>query len=169
MTANFTTARLSLSPVTLSAAAFLYELVNTPAWLEFIGDRKVKDIADASAYIQRLINNPDINYWVVKLKDEDTAIGTISFIKRDYLDYPDIGFAFLPDYHHYGYAFEAASTVLSHLLHDPVYSCILATVAPGNANSIRLLEKLGMQYLDEIEVEGKKPLVYRIVADKLYI
>lgn len=166
---NFNTSRLSLSPVTLSASEFIFQLVNTPEWIKFIGDRNVKNLDDASQYIQRLIDNPDITYWVVKLKDTDTSVGTISFIKRNYLDHPDIGFAFLSAYQKCGYAYEAASIVLSSLLDDPAINCILATVAPGNVNSIRLLEKLGMNFLREIEVDGKRPLLYQTVANKLYI
>lgn len=161
---NFTTDRLFLTPITQGESQFILELVNMPSWIKFIGDRNVRNLDDALAYIERLLTNPAITYWVVKLKDTGTAIGTISFIQRDYLDHPDIGFAFLSAYQKCGYAYEAASTVLFYLLDDPALSCILATVAPGNAASIRLLEKLGMNFLREIEVDGKRPLLYQTVA-----
>src|SRR6267142_5225976 len=90
--------RLFLTEVSFDDAEFIFELVNTPDWIRFIGDRNVKSKADASVLIERITDNPNVNYWVVKTKDQLTAVGIISFVKRDYLDFHDLGFAFLP--HH---------------------------------------------------------------------
>ena len=165
MNTHFTTERLSLVPLEITEAEFIYQLVNTDAWLKFIGDRQVKSIKDAEAYIQKILDNPAIHYWTVKLKDQETSIGNITLIKRDYLPHYDIGFAFLPEFGKKGYAYEAAVTVLQSILKEPAFSTVLATAAPKNLNSTQLLEKLGLTFDKEIEIDGKTLVLYHISAE----
>jgi RimJ/RimL family protein N-acetyltransferase len=162
MKQNYTTQRLTLQKLTGDDADFIHVLVNTEGWIKFIGDRNVKSAEDAKAYIQKILANQNINYWVVKLQSSNTSIGIITFIKRDYLDHPDIGFAFLPEYAKKGYAFEAATVVLEDGLNNSTHPYILATTLKENEKSIHLLEKLGLQYLKEIENEKDRLLVYSI-------
>ncbi len=162
MKKNYTTQRLTLQKLSEDDAGFVNALVNTEGWIRFIGDRNVKSTDDAKAYIQKILANQNINYWVVKLQDSNTPIGIVTFIKREYLDHPDIGFAFLPEYAKKGYAFEAAKVVLNDSMDDPAHTYILATTIKENEKSISLLEKLGLRYLKEIENEDEKLLVYSI-------
>ncbi len=158
------TTRLYLNPVTPDDAAFIFELVNTPGWLKFIGDRQVYDLEAAAAYVQKMKGNGAANSWVARLKEGETPIGVVSFLKRDYLDHHDIGFAFLPRFGKQGYAYEAASAVLNNLMATGDYPCIYATTLPDNTNSIQLLEKLGLQFERVIRV-GKEDLrLYAITS-----
>lgn len=154
MRAHYTTNRLLLRKLTTADAAFIFELVNTAGWIKFIGDRNVKNAEDAGNYIQKILSNDAIAYRVVTLKDEQTAIGVVTFIKRDYLDHPDIGFAFLPAYGKQGYAFEASKEVLHDLLEKEDHQTILATTIPENGASIQLLKRLGFSFSKEINHEG---------------
>lgn len=165
MPTNYTTPRLLLHDLTLNDAEFISELVNTPEWIKFIGERNIRTQEDAIAYIQKLIYSPNINYWVVKLKGQQIPIGIITFIKREYLDYPDIGFAFLPKYTKQGYAYEASMTVLKDVMNVFVHAHILATTIKENINSIQLLEKLGFHFSKEIQVEDEMLLVYSIKTE----
>lgn len=160
MTANLNTERLILLPLTLDDAAFMIELVNTPGWLQFIGDRQVRTMDAAKGYIEKIKADPAICYWVVKLAGQEIPIGVVTFIKRTYLEHRDIGFAFLPAYGQKGYAYEAASAVLNHLIEKHKLTQILATTALMNGPSIRLLEKLGLTLDKEIQIEGRQLLLY---------
>ena len=51
------TDRLTLRKLTLADAPFIYELVNSPNWLEYIGEKNVKNLKDAENYIQAKILN----------------------------------------------------------------------------------------------------------------
>jgi RimJ/RimL family protein N-acetyltransferase len=157
---NYKSNRLLISLLDQEDAEFIFELLNTEGWKKFIGDRKIHSGKDAQQYIQKITDNPKTNFWVAKSKDE--KLGVISFIKRDYLDHHDIGFAFLPNFSRKGFAFEAVVTVLNDLLQDPDHQTILATTMMDNLNSIKLLEKLGFQCMKEIENEGTKLLLYSI-------
>jgi [ribosomal protein S5]-alanine N-acetyltransferase len=154
----FTTSRLTLQPLQIKDGPFIQTLVNTAGWLQFIGDRNIHTIEAAEQYINKILANQAITYWTVTLIEHPTAIGLITLIKRTYLNHPDIGFAFLPQFEKKGYAFEAAMAVLQHCkLHLPI---IHATTLADNISSIKLLNKLGFLFTKVIEVDGESLQVY---------
>lgn len=156
------TDRLTLSEINVAHTDFMYELLNTPQWIQFIGDRNIKTKADAAAYINKIRLNPQADYWVVTLKETDTAIGVVTFIKRDYLDDFDIGFAFLERYGKKGYAYEASKRLLDEV--RPNHENIVATVLEHNKNSIHLLQKLGLQFNKQIIVNNESLHLYSTAA-----
>lgn len=89
------TERLKITPLLEKDAAFIVELLNTEGWIKNIGDRNIRSEKDAKEYIQKKTNNLHITYWTVKLKHERLPIGLVTIIKRDYLQFNDVGFAFL--------------------------------------------------------------------------
>jgi [ribosomal protein S5]-alanine N-acetyltransferase len=157
---SIVTERLCLDLLSIEDHDFIMALVNTKGWLNFIGDRNVHSTEEAIAYIHKIMSTRDLFYWVVKVKDGNTPVGIISFIKRSYLESFDIGFAFLPEFSGKGYAYEAAKTILSMVSRHPEYYPVLATTVPQNEKSIRLLAKLGLHFKKEIEVEEERFFVY---------
>jgi [ribosomal protein S5]-alanine N-acetyltransferase len=154
------TDRLNLEIINLDDYDFIMSLVNSKGWIEHIGDRNIHSKKDALAYIDKILETENFVYWVVKIKDANTPIGIISFLKRSYLENFDIGFAFLPNYNNYGYAYEAALAVLRMASKTPEFSIVLATTLFSNKSSIKLLTKLGFRFKEEIEVENNKVHVY---------
>ncbi len=155
MQTTFSTVRLHLDMVTTDDYAFVSALVNSCGWLEFIGDRNVHGKQDAIAYINKILDAPNIHYWVIRVKGSGTPVGIISFIKRDYLDYYDIGFALLSEYSGLGYAYEAAKEVLMFASNVAEHHPIVATTLINNNSSIKLLTKLGLHFDKEIIVENE--------------
>jgi len=167
MQATIATSRLLLEPLSQNDNHFILELVNSEGWLKYIGDRNIHCPEEAAAYIQKINSAPNITYWVVKRKEDATPIGIVTFIKRDFLEHHDIGFAFLPAFTNQGYAFEATQKGLSHITSNAQHAYILATTLPENKNSIRLLEKLGLRLSKEIEVANEKLHLYQMATGKL--
>lgn len=154
------TERLLIREFTLGDAPFVLELVNEPAWLQFIGDKGVRSIEDAENY---LLNGPIKSYkangyglWMVQLKDDQTPLGMCGLIKREALDHPDIGFAYRSAHNGKGYGYEAARAVLDYAKNKAGLSQILAITNPDNIRSIRLLEKLGLKYERLITMPGEQ-------------
>jgi [ribosomal protein S5]-alanine N-acetyltransferase len=154
------TDRLNLKIITLEDHDFIMSLVNSKGWIENIGDRNIHSKQDALAYIDKILNAENFYYWVVSIKETNTPIGIISFLKRSYLKNFDIGFAFLPNFGNRGYAYEAASAVLAMVSKQPEFNIVLATTLFSNGGSIKLLTKLGFRFKEEIEIENGKVHVY---------
>ena len=139
-------------------AEFIYQLVNDPDWLRFIGDKQVSSLDAARNYIE---SGPRAMYQQfgfglnrVALKDGDTPIGICGLLQRESLPCPDLGFAFLPEYRSLGFAQEAATAVLQHGCSVLNQTRIAAIVSPENIASIRLLEKLGFGIDNQIQMES---------------
>jgi [ribosomal protein S5]-alanine N-acetyltransferase len=162
MQEDFSTERLKLSLLNENEDTFIFELLNTEGWIRFIGNRNIITLDDAKAYIYKIINNKNVKYWVIKLKETSQSVGIITLIKRDYLEHSDIGFAFLPQFSNKGYAFEAAKEILHQLLSSSEHKQILATTVKDNTKSIQLLERLGLSFEKEITIENEILSVYNI-------
>ncbi len=154
------TQRLSLRRLNLDDAAFILELVNEPAWLEFIGDKNVHSLDDARKYT---LNGPMDMYerlgfglYLVELK-QGSAIGICGLIKRGGLDDVDIGFALLSRFSGQGYALEAAQAVMNYGKNVLQLDRIVAITKPANEKSIRLLAKLGLHFEKKIKL-GPAPI-----------
>lgn len=155
MTLVAETQRLQLRQLDAADAAFILQLVNEPSWLEFIGDKGVRTLDDARAYIA---NGPVAMYashghglYRVDLKSGGEAIGLCGLIKRDTLADVDIGYAFLPAHWGKGYAEEATRATLAHAREALGVARVVAIVTPTNARSIRLLKKIGLRYERDFE------------------
>jgi RimJ/RimL family protein N-acetyltransferase len=142
------TERLALRQFTTEDAGFILGLLNEPSFLRFIGDKGVRTQDDARGY---LLTGPIDSYarngfglCLVSLKQDGTPIGMCGLVKRETLEHPDIGFAFLPAYWSRGYALEAASATLAWARGAFGLPRILAVVQEDNASSIRLLQRLGL-------------------------
>ncbi len=143
------TKRLILQKAVKTDASFFYELLNSPNWIEFIGDRGIKTTEDALSYIDNsLINSYEINgyglYKMSLIKDK-TPIGICGFVKRDYLEHPDIGFAILPQYEGNGFVSEAATATLSYGLSKLRFKQIFGITTESNVKSQHLLLKIGLK------------------------
>jgi RimJ/RimL family protein N-acetyltransferase len=162
------TERLTLRWLSLEDDAFILELVNDPAWLEFIGDRGVRTLADARNYI---VNGPVDMYhrlgfglFLAERKADGASIGLCGLIKRDALDHVDLGFAFLPQFRRNGYAYESASAVMAFGRNSIGLSRIVAITSSANDASVRLLEKLGMAFEKRIRLtaEANEVMLYAV-------
>lgn len=141
------TTRLHLGLFSEQDAAFILELLNTPTWLRYIGDRKVHTLDEARTYIRDRImkDYPTLGFgmYLLELKETGARIGVCGLIRREGLPEVDLGFALHSDYEGQGYGFESASAVLQHAFHDLGMNRLIAITVEYNKSSIRLLEKLG--------------------------
>ena len=145
------TQRLILSKITLKDAPFFVEIMNTPGFLKYVGNRNIKTTKDAKIHLKKgpLKSYKDYGFGHYKLtlrENLDEPIGLVSLLKRDTIKYPDIGFALLPEYEKQGYAYEASVAVLKLAKDQFNLKIITAITNPDNDKSIKLLEKLGLKF-----------------------
>ena len=159
------TPRRRLRELVAADAPFVLELLTDPDFLRHIGDRGVRDLDTAKTYIA---DSPQASYarhghglWLAEWRDTGEPAGMCGLLKRDTLDAPDLGYAWLPRFRGRGLAREAASAVLAHARDVLGMTRVLAIVSPGNEASCRLLDAIGMQRLGVREVGGEPLLVYQ--------
>lgn len=154
------TDRLTLSTLSTDDAPFILELVNTPSWLRYIGDRGVFTLQGAEDYIQQ---GPHKSYarfgfglWRVARTEDNLSLGVCGLLKRDTLDDPDIGFAFLPEHEGQGLAFESSHAVLAYAAATLQLKRIIAITTEENRRSLNLLARLGLNFEKMITLPGQQ-------------
>ncbi|WP_066223334.1 GNAT family N-acetyltransferase [Formosa haliotis] len=150
-----TTERLVIEAITIADAQFILELMNTPHWLAYIGDRNVKTLHHAERAIKnthlKSYRENGFGFYKLLLKSENLIpIGVCGLIKREELDGVDIGFALLPEFEGKGFGFESATEILKLAENTFHLKEVIAIVSPENSNSIKLLEKLGLSYQKKV-------------------
>ncbi|MEO6920305.1 MAG: GNAT family N-acetyltransferase [Collimonas sp.] len=144
------TERLILRTLNGDDAEFYLQLINQPAWRQFIGDRGIRTVEAARA---ALLSGPvaaqerdGFSFYMTELKNGTLPIGICGLIKRETLEDVDIGYAFMPEFWGKGYALEAASAVLEYANRVCGLQRVVAITSPDNHQSIRLLEKMGLKF-----------------------
>jgi len=146
------TDRLIIRRMTTSTvdAQFMLQLLNDASWIRYIGDRGVRTEEDARQYIAAgpmdMYDRLGYGFCIVESRKSMCALGICGLAKRDYLDHPDIGFAFLPQHRGQGYAYEAALATLRYAANDLGMPRLVATTRTDNLSSQALLRKLGLQF-----------------------
>ncbi|ARS35879.1 GNAT family N-acetyltransferase [Pontibacter actiniarum] len=171
---TFETERLYLRPTSYEDAAFIFELMNTPQWLRYIGDRNVTSVEAAKEHIKRnmipQLERLGYSNYTVMTKADGRKVGACGLYDRKGLEGIDIGFAFLPQYAGQGYGFEAADE-----LKKAAFGCfglkeLNAITTKENTASQKLLEKLGLRFskLVRLADDAEELLLYQLStrADK---
>ena len=153
---SFETERLLLKPMSKEDAPFLLELLNSPKWIKYVGDRNVHSIEEAASYI-KIKMTPQLkrlgfsNYTVIR-KTDHAKLGSCGLYDREGLEGVDIGFAFLPQYEKMGYAFESANKIKELAFSQFNLKQISAITTKENKDSQKLLKKLGLKYMKIINI-----------------
>ena len=160
------TDRLNLREYTIEDAPFLLRLVNDPAWLLHIGDRKVYTVEDAERYLQdgsmKSYQDHGFGFWKVENKENGEVMGSAGLAKRDYLEDVDLGFAFLPEYRTQGYALEAATSIIDFAKKSLGLKNLVAITSQDNIPSINLLAKLGFRFENKFLLDGEELNLYNL-------
>ncbi|MEX0418104.1 GNAT family N-acetyltransferase [Bacillus sp. C30] len=153
------TERLTLRWLDVKDAPFILELVNDPAWIQFIGDKGIKNLEDAKKYILNgpvdMYNKMGFGLYLVERKEDLTPIGMCGLIKRDSLEDVDIGFAFLEKFRSKGYGYESAAAVIEYGVQKLGLKRIVAITSRDNVASGTLLEKVGLRFEKIISDSGE--------------
>jgi len=163
------TPRLRLRRLELGDAGFILQLLNEPSFIRYIGDRGVRSLEDARAYLG---TGPLDSYarhgfglYLVESRGDGQPIGICGLLKRDALEDVDVGFAFLPPFWSKGYAYESAAAVVEHARAALGLKRIAGVTTKDNDASIRVLTKLGMTYRKMVRL-GAGPELMLFVTEQ---
>lgn len=166
---TYETERLILKPTDTEDSEFIFKIMNTPKYYQYIGDRNIRTLEDAENYIIQKIypqyEKMGFGNYTVILKSDSSKIGFCGIYVRPNLETPDIGFAFFEEYEGKGYAYEASS-LLKQLAKDEFGLKKLGGITVEyNHSSRKLLEKLGLEFQKKFFMEGdpEELLYYELV------
>jgi RimJ/RimL family protein N-acetyltransferase len=161
------TERLRLRGRTIDDFPFIRDMWADPVTTKFIGGSPLTEEASWTKFLRMLGHWPALGfgYWIVEERATGCTVGETGFadFKRDIEPslhgQLEMGWAFAPAFHGRGYAGEAARAAVDwgeKNFPDRRMSCI---IAPDNAPSIRVAEKLGFSLGAKTKYHGDDALV----------
>lgn len=144
------TPRLRLRPFTVADAPFIVALLNDPDWIRFIGDRNIRSLDDAEAYLRngpiKMLADHGFSLLAVEPRQGGAPVGMCGLIRRAEMPDVDLGFAFLPAARGQGFATEAAAAMLERAFTHHGLARVIAFTDPQNTASGKVLTRIGMRY-----------------------
>jgi ribosomal-protein-alanine N-acetyltransferase len=164
------TERLLLRELLLSDVDGMFELDSNPKVHLFLGNKPVKDIEeslDQIKNIQQQYKDFGIGRWAVILKETNEFLGWsgIKFIRNEinnHKDFYEIGYRFIEKHWGKGYATEAGKAFINYAFNVMKVEAVYAYADAGNENSRKILEKLGLQYVNSFEYEEELEVWYEL-------
>lgn len=136
----------------------MLELLNSPGFLENIGDRGVRDEEQARGYIDDRVlasyRDHGFGMWLAVQKADGAPVGLAGLVRREGLDVPDVGYAFIQRVWGQGYAQETAAAVLAHARGKLGIPKLAAITTPENFASMAVLRKIGFTFQGMIQLPG---------------
>lgn len=111
-------------------------------------------------YIKQFYGFYGFGMWTVILKETGQIIGRAGLSIREGYDLPELGFMIAVPFQKKGLAFEVCSAVLKYAREELFFDEVQALVEKENTASLRVLEKLGFYFRDEVTEKGKR---YRLM------
>jgi ribosomal-protein-alanine N-acetyltransferase len=157
------TERLFLREFTIEDAQLLIDLNSNSNVTRYTGDGPVESIKKAKEILENIIfpqYKNKMGRWAVHLKSTNQFIGWCGLKFIEDLNEIDLGYRFFEEHWGKGYATESAKAILAYGFKTLQLQEIVARASTENTNSIKVLEKVGMQFIKEDDEDGDKTFKY---------
>lgn len=170
MKTSIETDRLLLREFLPSDDAGMFELDSNPEVHRYLGNKPVTHIDQSRVYIENVkqqYRDYGTGRWAVILKETNEFIGWsgIKFIKdpiNNHHDFHEIGYRFIEKHWGKGYATEAGMAFVDYAFNEMKVKTLYAYADVGHKGSRKILEKLGMQYVNSFEYDGEEEVWYEM-------
>ncbi|MDY0089545.1 MAG: GNAT family N-acetyltransferase [Flavobacteriaceae bacterium] len=162
------TERLLLRELHPFDAKNFYELNLNPDVIKYTGD-KVFGSVEESEYFLKNYKDYKINgygRWAVIEKKSDEFLGWCGLKYHNDSDEIDIGFRFFEKYWNNGFATESAKACIVYGFKNLQLESIIGRAMKENTASVKVLEKIGLEFEKEFDFENKEGVIYRIRKDE---
>jgi [ribosomal protein S5]-alanine N-acetyltransferase len=144
------TDRLILREMVIDDAQDMLRLYSNHQVQKYTGEEVITSLEEIHNKIKEIQSrdngNRGLNRWVTILKDGMRFVGWAGLAYLPEFDEIDIGYRFLPEYWGLGIATEASLAILSYGFDKLKLERIVAIAMKENKASIRVMEKVGMQF-----------------------
>ncbi|MEM9820008.1 MAG: GNAT family N-acetyltransferase [Bacteroidota bacterium] len=158
------THRLLLCPLREQDIDWYCQMDSSPQVMRYVGRKgKVKTRRQVEDWIQRRLPQKDgLGTWSVFLKKDRTFIGCLLLIQLENSPFIEIGYRLIEKYWGQGFATEGGIKVLEHAFLDLRLKEVVAVAIPENRASRRVMEKLGLRYVENTHYYQVEVALYRL-------
>jgi RimJ/RimL family protein N-acetyltransferase len=157
------TSRLSLREMTPDDLDFIAEMLADPDVMRHYP--KCYTRQESTVWLERhrqRYHYHGFGLWLVSERDSGRPVGQVGLLLQDVDDRfePEIGYLIHSPYWRRGYAFEAASGVLSYARQVKQFPRVISLIRPDNVPSQGVAIKLGATFEKEAQFRGLPHLVF---------
>lgn len=158
------TKRLYLRPLQVADAPHFYALNEDPDVLKYTGDVPFENVTKAEEFLQNYTQYKKfgVGRWAVIQKVTGAFLGWCGLKFAESTKEYDIGFRFFKTHWNKGYATEAADACIDYGLNTLQIPRIIGSAMKQNSASVKVLEKIGLSYLQDFTFEGQHGAIYVI-------
>jgi len=157
------TERLYLRQLNVNDADYFYRLNLDKDVLKYTGDKPFFDLNSSKLFLDNYDHYKKfgLGRWAVIYKENSEFLGWCGLKFTEERNEYDIGFRFFKKYWNKGYATESAKSCIDYGLGKLQLREIIGRAMKENKASIRVLEKIGLEYNRDFDFEGNKGVIYK--------
>lgn len=158
------TERFYLREFDISDAKSFFELNLNPNVIKYTGNSAFKDIDEAKVFLENYSDYQRNGFgrWAVINKSTQEFLGWCGLKYDKKLDETDIGFRFFEHFWNQGFATESAKVCIDYGFNELNIKTIIGRAMKENIASIKVLEKIGLQYERDFDFDGNDGVVYSV-------
>lgn len=160
------TPRLLLRRFTIADADAFYQFNKSPEVVKYTGNVPTTSVAEAQEIIETVVlpqyQQHNIGRLAVIEKSSGRLFGFCGLRYMEDEDVFDLGYRFAQDMWGKGYATEACEEVIRNAFEDLKLESVIGRAFKVNPASIRVLEKVGMQYKKDCICSGEDSVWYEL-------
>ncbi len=151
----------------------MFELDSNPEVLKYLYTElqtNIQQSRDVIIFIRKQYADNGIGRWAVIEKHSGDFVGwaglkLVTMVLNNQTNYYDVGYRLIPRYWGKGYATETAKASVTYGFNEMKLTKICATASIHNLASRRVLEKVGLTFVNEFLYEGNPEAWYEIVKN----
>lgn len=147
------TERLSLRPLTRADENTLHRISNDPLVRVYLWDDEpvyaeaIRDLVQRSSHT---FSDECVGLFGIRLRDSEDLVGFCGFVRLERMDELELAYELVPELWGRGLATEAARACVRYAFEEAGLRRVIAGANPPNVASLRVLEKLGMKPVGNI-------------------
>lgn len=146
------TKRLILREIEKEDFDELYRMNSDPLIMKYVGDGSTRNREQMTDELELLISHytrkPGLGIWATILKETNAFVGASGLVYYDNTPEIEIGYRMLREHWNRGYATEASFGLLRYGFRTLHLDKIVSSAHVDNFASRRVMEKIGMTYID---------------------
>ena len=161
------TRRLQLRPPHPDDVEYIYQLGSNPRVMRYITGGKTQTREQAYEDLHRRIRQSRgvLGYWVAFFRDTNEFVGWLALKPLDETQRIEVGYRLLEAQWGKGLATEAAQAILSYAFEELQLPEVWSVAMEANQASIRVMEKLGLTYVERGRYYDTDCVCYRILYE----